>query len=589
MDGWSRRRVAAALFAGVPLVVACCLAAQWPLWTPGTITLATANLFVSVFFYATSVFVASEPGQRVTGAVLAVAALLWPLNWVNEWNAGPLPLIAALEGPLYGLLAVWALLRYPAPWPRRRDNVIVFVVIVFVQLIACLQVVTSLPEWHGLPSGTTWLAWWPDRGAYAVSQGIYNYGIIAAAVAAVLALVIRLARLSGPDRRVMRPVMVAIVAAGIATAATGLALALGSPAVDTLSTLEAAVLAAVPVTFMIAAARRWLARELVPKLIRQLASSPTPASVQSALRDALADPALRLLYRIDDGYVDVDGAPAPGPPWDDPGVTVITADPSADYVVLLTGNLALSRYRETVYAAMRAATLAMENTSLQASISANIHHVAQSARRLASAVNAERRGIRGTVADIRAAEFAELAEQLDSLADGGSTGFPAELAAAQDLLSRATTDLTLLGDGLGPAGLTRLGLAELIETAAQRLRPRIVVSVCDEPLAAGLRAAAYFVLCELMTNAVKHAPGAGITVSASLDGPELVLEVSDDGPGGADPAGSGLRGVADRVAELSGSVTIRSAPGNGTSVLARLPAEATGKTLDIHRAGTDSR
>ena len=256
MYDWSRRRVAAALLAGVPLVVACCLAAQWPLWTSGKIGLATANLFVSISFYVTSLFVAAKPGHRLTGAALAAAALLWLLNWVNEWNAGPLPLIAALEGPLYGLVAVWALLRYPAPWPRRRYDVIAFAVVVLVQLIACLQVVTSLPQWHGLPPGTTWLAWWPDRTAYAVSQGIYNYGIIAIAIAGVLALDIRLARLSGPDRRVMRPVMVAIVASGIATAATGLALALGSPAVDTLSALEAAVLVSVPVTFMIAAARR---------------------------------------------------------------------------------------------------------------------------------------------------------------------------------------------------------------------------------------------------------------------------------------------------------------------------------------------
>jgi len=75
-----------------------------------------------------------------------------------------------------------------------------------------------------------------------------------------------------------------------------------------------------------------------------------------------------------------------------------------------------------------------------------------------------------------------------------------------------------------------------------------------------------------MTNAVKHAPGSPVTVSAALDGPELVLEVSDGGPGGADPAGSGLRSIAERVAELSGSLTIRSAPGAGTSVAVRLPA-----------------
>jgi signal transduction histidine kinase len=98
------------------------------------------------------------------------------------------------------------------------------------------------------------------------------------------------------------------------------------------------------------------------------------------------------------------------------------------------------------------------------------------------------------------------------------------------------------------------------------------VAVLDEPLEDGLRAAAYFVLSELMTNPAKHAPGSSVTVSAALDGPELVLEVSDGGPGGADPAGSGLRGLAERAAEVSGSLTIRSVPGTGTSVTVRPPA-----------------
>ena len=588
-QGWSRRRVTTVLLAGVPLMAAYCLIVQWPLWTTGHPGLVTGDLLVTVFFFATAVFVYAEPGHRLTGAVLCTAALVWPLNWVNDWKAGPLPLIAALVGPLYGLLAVWALLRYPAPWARRWQDVTAFAVIVAAQLIACLQVVTSRPHWHGLPVGTPWLTWWPDRTAYQVSQWVYDYGIIVIAAVAVLALATRLARLTGPDRRIMRPVMAAIIASGLATAADGVALAAHSPATDALSAVEAIVLVSVPVTFMIAAARRWLAREWIPRLIRELAFCSSPASVQDALRDGLADPRLRLLYRAGDGYVDVDGAPAPGPPRDDPGITVITGPAAVSQVMLITTSLILARYRDTAHAAARAAVLAIENTSLQVSISASIRQVADSAERLAAAVNAERRTVRGAVAQICATELAALAEALGALpADGGSTDFPGELATAGDLLSRAHTDLTRLGAGLAPDGLTRLGLAELLQDAAVRLRQEISVSVRDEPLEAELRAAAYFVLSELMTNAAKHAPGAPVSVSAALDGPELVLKVSDGGPGGADPAGSGLRGIAERVAELSGSLTIRSAPGAGTTVEARLPSRASGRTLDIGRATTDS-
>ena len=117
--GWSRRGSSPRCWPACPLWSRTASPRSGRCWTPGHLGLAAANLLVSVFFFATSVFVYAEPGHRLTGATLAAAALLWPLNWVNEWKAGPLPLIAALEGPLYGLLAVWALLRYPAPWPRR--------------------------------------------------------------------------------------------------------------------------------------------------------------------------------------------------------------------------------------------------------------------------------------------------------------------------------------------------------------------------------------------------------------------------------------------------------------------------------------
>ena len=265
-------------------MAAFCIVAQWPLWNPGNLGLAVANLLVTVSFYATAVLVYADPRHRLTGAGLAAAAFLWPLNWVNEWQAGPLPLVAALEGPLAALVAVWALLRYPVPWSRRRDEAMLITVFMLVQAAASLPVLMSLPQWHGLPPRTLWLALWPDKTAYELAQLTYNYGIAVAAVAVVLALTLRLARLTGPDRRVMRPVMAGIIPAGALTAASGLAaaVALSIPAVRTLDTLEGIALVGVPLMYLVASARRWLAREWVPKLIRALGPSPTPASAQDA-------------------------------------------------------------------------------------------------------------------------------------------------------------------------------------------------------------------------------------------------------------------------------------------------------------------
>ena len=83
--------------------------------------------------------------------------------------------------------------------------------------------------------------------------------------------------------------------------------------------------------------------------------------------------------------------------------------------------------------------------------------------------------------------------------------------------------------------------------------------------------AAYFVAAEALTNAAKHGGGAPARVRAHADGDRLVVEVTDSGPGGADPDGSGLTGLRHRVEALDGRLTVTSPPGEGTTVRAELP------------------
>jgi len=84
--------------------------------------------------------------------------------------------------------------------------------------------------------------------------------------------------------------------------------------------------------------------------------------------------------------------------------------------------------------------------------------------------------------------------------------------------------------------------------------------------------AAYFVVAEALTNVAKHAAGAPAHVRVTLDGDAtLVLEIADEGPGGADAAGSGLTGLRSRVEALDGTLSVTSPPGGGTTVRAELP------------------
>jgi signal transduction histidine kinase len=91
-------------------------------------------------------------------------------------------------------------------------------------------------------------------------------------------------------------------------------------------------------------------------------------------------------------------------------------------------------------------------------------------------------------------------------------------------------------------------------------------------LSAPVEAAAYFVVSEALANVAKHARATSATISANATDGRLVVEVADDGVGGADPThGSGLRGLADRVAALDGSIRIESAGGKGTVIRAEIP------------------
>ena len=102
--------------------------------------------------------------------------------------------------------------------------------------------------------------------------------------------------------------------------------------------------------------------------------------------------------------------------------------------------------------------------------------------------------------------------------------------------------------------------------------PVEIGDVPDERLPAPVEAAAYFVVSEALANVAKHAHASAVSVSIACEAGSLVLEVEDDGVGGAEPsAGSGLAGLADRVHALEGRLTIESGAGRGTRLRAELP------------------
>lgn len=135
----------------------------------------------------------------------------------------------------------------------------------------------------------------------------------------------------------------------------------------------------------------------------------------------------------------------------------------------------------------------------------------------------------------------------------------------------AIEELRELALGLPPSQLDA-GLASAFRELARRAPVPVDVSAPGERLDRTIEAAAYFIGCEGLTNAVKHARASRIALSADHRDGRLVVSIADDGVGGAMAGpGSGLRGLTDRVTALGGTLCIESVPGTGTILTAELP------------------
>jgi signal transduction histidine kinase len=145
---------------------------------------------------------------------------------------------------------------------------------------------------------------------------------------------------------------------------------------------------------------------------------------------------------------------------------------------------------------------------------------------------------------------------------------------AREEATAAIRELRDLARGIAPPVLADRGLVAAVESLASRSTVNVeVIGDLPHRLPPVVETAAYFVVAESLTNVAKHAPGASVRVTVHLDGAMLVVEVADNGPGGANPAGGGLTGLKQRVEALDGRLEVHSVAREGTVVWAVLPCE----------------
>jgi PAS domain S-box-containing protein len=202
--------------------------------------------------------------------------------------------------------------------------------------------------------------------------------------------------------------------------------------------------------------------------------------------------------------------------------------------------------------------------------------LAASRARIVEAGDAERRRLERNLHDGAQQQLVSLAVQL-RLAEARLERDPdrarQELVDAREQLGHALDELRELARGIHPAILTDGGLAPALSALATRASiPVEITDVPGERLPEPVEAAAYYLIAEAVTNVAKHAQASHVSVSVRRDNGRVVVDVVDDGVGGADAdAGSGLHGLADRVEALHGRLHIESPRGGGTRIEAQIP------------------
>jgi signal transduction histidine kinase len=319
------------------------------------------------------------------------------------------------------------------------------------------------------------------------------------------------------------------------------------------------------------------ARTGATDLVIELAESRS-GSLRDRLSRALGDPTLEIGFRAADGegFVDAEGRPMTLPPPGSPRRTTVQ-DRGDRASAVLVHDPALLDDPALAAALSEAVDLAGSNARLQAEVRTQIAELQASRRRLLVAADDERRRLEQRLQETAERRLMALLPELERArrAAGADQERAARLQRVAEQLEHAVSDVRRLATGLHPRELAESGLVGALEALASR-SPVPVALVLEPPeLPADVERTAYFICSEGLANIAKYAGASHARVAVSAVGSRLQVTVVDDGRGGANPGrGTGLRGLADRVEALGGSLRIESPPGDGTRLLAELPLEA---------------
>jgi signal transduction histidine kinase len=542
-----------------------------------------SQLVIGWSFAATGLFMWWRRPENRLGQLMAAVGLTWLLGTLLATNDGYLfflgELIAALP---YGFL-VQMLLSFPDGQLHTRLERLV---------VAATWFDVTIMQWAQLPflqfTRTSHCQVCPRNPLLAVddkhiadllakAQAVLAVVII---VGLIVALVRRWRALAAVQRESLAPV-IWTGAIALVVLCSALAAKLGgteSASINTLYLVGLLPLAAVPYSFLAGLMQSRVSRAAaVSELVAQLSAAPEQRrGIRQALADAFGDPSLVLAYWLPERghYVDAEGRRIELPQTGDRAWTPVQRD--GEPLAAIIHNAALTDERELLSAAGAAAGLALENERLQAELRARVEELERSRARLIEAGLAERRKLERNLHDGAQQRLVALSLTMRLARDriaADPDGARDLVVEAMSELESATAELRELARGIHPAILSDRGLPAAVKALAARMPvPVSLVEAPPDRLSPLVEIASYYVVAEALTNIAKYASASSAEVRIAKRNGSLTVEVSDDGVGGADPAhGSGLQGLADRVAMLDGRFEVDSAAGCGTTVRAMIP------------------
>jgi len=544
---------------------------------PGWV-LALAPIIAIVYAGAGAAAWMRRPSSRM-GALLAAAGLAWLLSGLANTAV---PALSAVGLVLMTLpLAVVVHLLHGFPSGRLQGRIAVGAVLG--GYFACT--VMQAPQYlfgQGAEGPATILQI-ADRPDLA-QAGLWSQWAVGSVVMAITAwLLWRRWRTVAPARRAgVAPLLAYGIAAVLFVPISGQLGGAVLPAGDwtlTVAVCQLVVMAGVAIAFAATMLRGGFARTLeVEELLDRLADEPSEREVLArTLAQALGDPSLQLAFwgPARDGYVDAVGLPLA---LDEPGPdrAILEVELGGRPLGALVFDATLVADRALVEAVARVAALAIERIRLTAELRASHEEVQLSRARIVAAVEEERRKLARDLHDGLQSELVLAAMIADRI--GRDPTLPAAARSAVEALDerlRSTIEeLRRLVHGVLPTLLVERGLFVAVRELVDRLPVPVELRLEPAPrrLSPAIEGTVYFVVSEGVANLLKHAGAKSARVSVIQLADRLLVELADDGVGGAAVGGgTGLRGAIDRVEALGGTLAIESPPGAGTKLSVELP------------------